>query len=161
MALRKPLVIAGDQVEQLQAGDTLDAPQGGGDQQVLTNDEATPVVIGAPVYVDANDGFKKAQANAVGTASVIGLAAKDPSIAAAAAGPVTISGVLTATAAQWDAVTGDVGGLVFNKKYFLSALTAGKITQTAPIVVGNLVVEVGVALSTTELKVNIQRTILL
>ena len=87
MALRKPLVIANGQVEQLQAGDTLDAPQSGGDQIVLTNDEATPVVIGAPVYMDANDGFKKAEANAAGTKNVVGLVAIAPSIGETISGP--------------------------------------------------------------------------
>jgi hypothetical protein len=80
MALRKPVVVVNGQLQQLQAGDTLDAPQSGGDQIILTNDEASPVVIGAPVYMDAVSGFKKAQANAAGTKNVIGLVAKSPSI---------------------------------------------------------------------------------
>lgn len=156
MALRKPIVMVSGQLQQLQAGDTLDAPQAGGDQIILTNDEASPVVIGAPVYNDANDGFKKAQANAAATKNVIGLVAKAPSITNATTGPVQTNGVLTATTTQWDAVTGDTGGLVVNSIYFLDPATAGKLTKTAPTTVGQYVVIVGTAISTTELQINIQ-----
>jgi len=158
MALRKPLVIANGQIEQLQSGDTLDIQA---EAIQLTNDEASAVVIGAPVYSDANSGFKKAQANAAGTQGVIGLVAQAPNIAAGASGAVCLDGILSATTAQWDAVTGDTGGLVFNAKYYLDPATAGKLTQTAPTTTGQYVREVGRALSTTELKVDIQPSILL
>jgi hypothetical protein len=154
MALRIPLVIVNGQIEQLQAGDTLSAPQSGGQQIVLTNDEATAVVIGAPVYSDANDGFKKAQANAASTKEVIGLVSQSPSIASAATGTVIVSGVMTATTAQWDAVTGGTGGLLFGQKYYLDPATAGMMTTTAPTTIGQYVSSIGVALSTTELEVN-------
>ena len=160
MALRKPLVLNAGQLQQLQAGDTLDAPQASGDQVVLTNDESGAIVIGAPVYVDANDGVKKAQANASATTQVMGLVAAT-TIAAAASGPVTMSGVLTATTAQWDVVAGTSGGLTRNTKYWLSAATAGNITATAPSAAGQYVVYVGLALSTTELLINIRDDILL
>jgi hypothetical protein len=161
MALRKPLVIAAGQIEQLQAGDTLDAPQSGGDIQQLTNDEVAAVVIGSAVYIDAVNGFKKAQANAAGTRLVRGLVATSPSIGSGVAGSVLLSGVLTATTGQWDAVTGDVGGLTFNQRYWLSASSSGGLTKTSPSTTGQYVVEVGTALSTTELAVAIQRDILL
>lgn len=154
MAARKPLVIVSGTVQQLQAGDSLDASVTGGDQAVLTNDEATPVVIGSVVYVDANDGFKKARSNAAATANAIGIVAKSPSIANGVSGPVTLNGVVVATTAEWDAVTGQVGGLTFNSMYFVDPATAGKITATAPTTVGQLVVPVGRALSTTELYAN-------
>jgi hypothetical protein len=155
MALRKPLVQVSGQPQQLQAGDTLDAPQSGVDVLVQTNDEATPIVIGAPVYNDAADGVKKAQANAAGTKKVLGLVAQAPSIAAAATGPIATSGVLSATTAQWDAVAATVGGLVFGTVYWLDPTTAGKITSTAPSAVGQYINRIGVAVSTTELKLNI------
>lgn len=161
MALRKPLVINAGQIQQLQAGDTLDAPQSGGDQLVLTNDEAGAVVIGFAVYMDANDGFKKAQANAAGTKNVVGLVAKSPSIANGASGPVTTSGLLTATTAEWDAAAGTTGGLTKDTRYYLDQTTAGKITPTAPTTVGQYVVELGIAISTTELKIDIKQPILL
>jgi hypothetical protein len=155
MALRKPVVVVNGQLQQLQAGDTLDAPQSGGDQIILTNDESTPVVICAPVYMDAVSGFKKAQANAAGTKNVIGLVAKSPSITNATAGPVQTNGVLTATTTQWDAVTADTGGLTFNSVYYLDPATAGKLTKTAPTTVGQYVMPIGLALSTTDLQITI------
>lgn len=161
MALRKPLVINAGQVQQLQSGDTLDAPQAGGDQVVLTNDEASPVVIGAPIYIDAVDGFKKAQANASGTKDVKGLVAKSPSITNATSGAVQTSGVLVATTTQWDAVTGQSGGLTFNTRYYLDPSTSGKLTITGPTTVGQYVAEVGLAISTTELDISIKSPVLL
>lgn len=158
MATRIPLVIVNGQIEQLQAGDTLDIRA---EQVQLTNDEATPVVIGAPVYSDANGGFKKARANAVSTSKVVGLVGQSPSIANGVAGAVTLDGIQTATTAEWDAVTGQVGGLTFNTLYYLDPATGGKLTITAPTTVGQLVVEVGRALSTTDMKINIQQSILL
>lgn len=146
------------EVQQLQAGDNLDIRA---DQFQLINDEATPVVIGAPVYSDAAGGFKKARANAAATVRVIGLVGQTPSITNAVAGAVTIEGMLTATTAEWDAVTGDVGGLTFNAKYFLDPATAGKLTKTAPSTVGQYVVYIGIALSTTDMKIEIADPILL
>src|SRR5216117_1192169 len=111
MALRKPIVINSGSLQQLQAGDTLDAPQSGGDVVSLTNDEVSPVVICAPVYIDTNDGFKKCKADAVATSKCRGLVATSPSIANGSSGSVMVAGVLTATTAQWDAVFGTTGGL--------------------------------------------------
>lgn len=160
MALRKPLVIVSGQIEQLQAGDTLDASVAGGDRVNLTNDEASPIVIGAPVYSDANSGVKKAQANALTTSKLRGLVAQT-SIAAAASGSVILNGPLTATTGQWDAITGDVGGLVFDAYYYLDPAAAGKLTQTAPTTVGQFVVQVGRAFSSTDMMIDIQQSILL
>ncbi len=160
MALRKPLVIVSGQVQQIQAGDTLDAPQSGGDETVLTNNEAGAVVIGTPVYIDANDGFKKAKADAAPPAKVCGLAT-GTSTAAGATTPARSSGSMTATTGQWDAVAGTTGGLTANTIYYLSAATAGIITATAPTTVGQYVGPVGVGLSTTELLIRPQLPILL
>jgi hypothetical protein len=161
MALRKPLVVVSGQLEQLQPGDTLDAPQSGGDQVVQTNGEAGAVVIGAPVYTSANDTFLKAQANAATTEKVTGLVAQAPSIANGATGPVQTDGVLSATTAQWDAVAGTTGGLTAGSYYYLDPATSGKITATAPSTVGQYVRRLGKAISTTELLIMIEPSILL
>jgi hypothetical protein len=160
MALRKPLVMNAGQIQQIQVGDTLDAPQGGGDVISQTNDEVGAVVIGCPVYNDANDGVKKAQANAAATAACIGLMATT-STAAAGSGSVMTNGVLTATTTQWDAVAGTTGGLTKGTRYYLSAATAGIITSTAPTTVGQYVVELGIGISTTEMLLNVRQAILL
>jgi hypothetical protein len=139
MPLRKPLVVNAGKIQQLQPGDTLDAPQSGGDDTVLTNANAAAVVVCAPVYVSANDSFDKAQANA----------------------PVRSGGVLAATTAQWDAVAATTGGLARGTYYYLDPATAGKLTATAPSTAGQFVVEVGLALSTTELLIRPRPPILL
>jgi hypothetical protein len=160
MSLRKPLVIVSGQVEQLQSGDVLDAAVEGGGNYILTNNESGAIVIGAPVYSQAVDAVKKAKADSLSTAVVVGLVS-DTSIANGASGNIKLGGVLTATTAQWDAVAGTTGGLTFNTLYFLSASTAGQITATAPTTVGQVVTQIGVALSTTELLIAIRPAILL
>ncbi len=157
MAQRKPLVLVNGQLQQLQSGDTI------ADQDTefpLTNHESTAVVCGAPVYVDVVGGFKRAQANATATADSVGLVATTPSIANGAVGSVCVQDVLTLTTAQWDAVTGQTGGLTAGK-YYLDPATAGKMTPTPPSTVGQVVVELGRALSATDFKVEIKASILL
>lgn len=159
MALRKPLVQNAGQIQQLQAGDTLDAPQAGGDVIVLTNDEVGALVQGNVVYADDNDGVKKAKADAAGTSKPIGLSVGAP--AGAASGQIMVAGILTLTTAQWDVAFGTGGGLGFGVIYYLSSATAGLGTVTAPSTVGQYVVELGIGISTTELMVRINETILL
>ena len=160
MALRKPLVIVGGQVQQIQVGDTLDAIVAEIEVLTQTNGEATPIAIGTPVYSSAADTVKKAQANASGTVEIVGLV-KSTSINASAAGSIQTSGVLAATTAQWDAVAGTTGGLTFGTVYYLDPATAGKITSNAPYTAGQYVVRIGKAISTTELLIDIDAPILL
>lgn len=150
MSLRKPLVINAGQIQQLQSGDTLDAPQAGGDVVAQVNDEAGSIVIGTPVYNDANDGVKKGKADASGTKDVIGLI-RDVTVSTSASGQVQTNGIVTATTGQWDTAFGTSGGLTKGTRYFLSASTAGLGTSTAPSTVGQYVVELGIGISTTEL----------
>lgn len=159
MSLRKPLVLNAGQIQQLQSGDTLDAPQSGGDVIVLTNNNAGTLAPGTTVYTVANDAVDKAKADAVGTTKMIGLAAA--SISAAASGPILVSGIITLTTGQWDAAFGTTGGLTKDVVYYLSATTAGLGTSTAPTTVGQYVVEIGIAISTTELMVRIRQYVLL
>jgi len=161
MAVRIPIVQVGGQFQQLQSTDTLSVPVfSGGDVISLTNDEAGAIVICTPVYVDAASGVKKGKADAAGTKSIIGLVS-DTSITNGVAGNIIINGFLTATTGQWDAVFGTTGGLTFNTRYYLSAATAGLATATAPSTVGQYVLELGIAISTTVLKVDIKSPILL
>lgn len=154
MAAKKPLVLTDGQIEQLQAGDTLDAAASEVDVVAKTNDNASSIVIGTPVYVKANGNVDKAQANASGTIQILGLV-RDTSIAAAASGAIQTDGVLSATTVQWDAVAGTTGGLTPGAVYYLSATTAGLLTETAPTTAGQFVVRVGLALSTTELDISV------
>ncbi len=160
MALRKPLTLVAGQIQQLQPGDTLDAPQSGGDVMAQVNDESTALVICTVVYNDANDGVKRAQANASGTKDAIGIV-KDATVAAGGSAQIVVSGLMTATTAQWDAFFGTTGGLTKGTRYYLSATSTGQGTATAPSTAGQYVIELGIALSTTELKVGITSPILL
>lgn len=151
MASRSPLVLVGGQIQQLQAADSLNIPSiTGGNVIQQTNDEAGAIVIGAPVYNDANDGVKKAKGDGSSTKDVIGLV-RDASISNGVAGSIQTDGTLAATTGQWDAVFGTSGGLVKGTRYYLSAATAGLGTSTAPSTVGQYVIELGIAISTTEL----------
>lgn len=161
MATRSPLVIVNGAIQQLQSGDQLAAGVAFADLRTLTNGEtATALVIGAPAYMFAAGSVKRAQANAASTSKVIGLG-YDVSTAFGASGQLINSGVMTATTAQWDAVTGGTGGLVFNTTYYLDATTVGKLTPTAPSATGQSVVQVGVALSTTDMEILLGSPILL
>jgi hypothetical protein len=152
MAVKKPLVLNNGQIEQLQSSDSLATAE----SLQLTNNNAGSIVIGTPVYVVAVDAVDKARANATGTKDVFGLVA-DTTIAAAATGGIQTDGVLTATTGQWDAVAGTTGGLTFNTRYYLSQATAGLLTATAPS--SGWVQEVGIALSTTEMKIDIKANV--
>lgn len=132
-------------MQQLQAGDfvqSVDAIQ-------QTNDEASSLLFGTPVYNDVDDGVKKASAGSAVAKNVIGLVANG-TIAAGTQGAVLLSGPLTGTTGQWDAVFGTTGGLTKGTHYFLSE-TAGAGTDICPSNGGSYVVELGVATSPTTL----------
>jgi len=151
MAIKKPLVLTNGQIEQLQSTDSITQTE----LIQLTNNNASPIVIGTPVYAVGNDQVDKAKADAVGTTNVIGLVG-DSSISASASGGFVLGGILTATTTQWDAVAGTTGGLTKDVIYYLSASTAGQLTSTAPSAAGQFVVQIGIAISTTELKIEVQ-----
>lgn len=127
----------------------------------ITNANAGSLVIGAPVYQTGTaDEADKAQADALATAKVLGLVA-DVSIATTAQGNVQTDGRLFATTAQWDAITGQTGGLTPGARYYLSAATAGLLTTTPPSADGSVIAPVGQAKSTTEMEISIGTRIVL
>jgi len=160
MASYKPLVIINGRIGQLPSTDTLNAQVSENDVVSLTNGNAGTLVIGTPVYSKAAGSVDKAEANAVATTDVVGLV-MDVSILTGIAGNVQTDGVLTATTGQWDAVTGQVGGLTFGSRYYLSDATAGMLTTTAPVNTGSFFEPVGIALSATQLQIDIDEAIFL
>lgn len=158
MALRKPLVLVNGKLRQIAASDTLDAQVIEVDIVNQQNNNAATINIGQPVYNDGAGTVDLAQADAGGTVEVLGLV-KAATIAAAASGAIQTDGVIAATTAQWDALTGDVGGLTPGSVYYLDPDTAGNITLTAPTAVGDFVVRLGKAISTTELEITILQPI--
>lgn len=130
---------------------------GAGGTVTLDNDEGVALVIGTPVYISSDGAVSRAQASILAKACVFGLV-KDSSIAVAGSGRVLFSGVLEATTGEWDTVTGGTGGLTPKSTYYLS-LTLGQLTTVPVSEVGEICTEVGTAISTTQLKVEIRRTI--
>lgn len=153
MPARRPIVLIDGRLQQLPAGDSVDAPSSEVDVSVLTNGGGVSAPIGSPVYISAAASFQLARANALGTVEVFGLV-RDPAIAAAAVGNVQTDGGLVATTAEWDLITGQTGGLTPGAIYFLSSATAGKLTTTAPSASGEFVLRVGQASSTTSLEIS-------
>ena len=156
MAVKKPVVVGSDgRLQQLQAGDSIGSIETG---QITLTADAT-LIAGNVVYSNAAAHVTKAQANASGTTTAIGMATT--AITSGVAGTIQTDGVLTLTTGQWDALAGTSGGLAFGTTYFLSTGTAGLITSTAPSTVGQYIVIVGVALSTTDLKLRLGEPLLL
>jgi hypothetical protein len=159
MAVQRPLVIntTTGEIERLALTDYIDER----DIIQVTNNTGGPLVVGTPVYQTATaNEAAKAQANALATARVLGLVL-DISIADAASGSVLTDGRLTATTGQWDAVTGQVGGLTTGARYYVSAATPGTLTTTPPTADGHVIAPVGTAKSTTELEITIGTRIVL
>lgn len=121
-----------------------------------SNGEASAIVIGKAVYVSSGDTVKLANANSSNTKNVVGLVF-DTSVNSAATGSVAVSGTVEATTTQWDAVTGQSGGLTAGSKYYLSNSTSGGLTTTAPST--GFAAPVGFALSTTKMIINIGPTV--
>lgn len=105
---------------------------------------------GTPLYSNAG-ALTAARANAAGTSRVVGLAFNE-GVEDEEGMPVQYAGPLSFTAAEWDAVTGESGGLTPGP-YYLSQGTAGALTKTAPG--SGLLVYVGEALSTYTLLIQI------
>lgn len=162
MTIRSPLVLGADGLpQQLQSGDSISVASAQYSSRSVTNGESSAaIVIGAPVYATGADTVKRAQANAKSTSKLAGLGL-DASTAAAGVGYIITGGILVATTAQWDAVAGTTGGLSFGTYYFVDPASAGKITSVVPVTVGQCVTLVGMAISTTELELQIQPPVLL
>lgn len=120
------------------------------DARSLTNDNAGSITIRQIVYVKSDGDVDLAQADALATSgSKLGVVA-DASINAAASGNITL---------RKGAVIGGFSGLTPGAAQFLSDATAGALTETPPSDSGDVVVQVGEALSATEIEFNPQEAI--
>lgn len=99
-----------------------------------------------------------ARANSVDTASVVGLAA-----GAGVVGNDVVcqfQGVLTLTTEEWDAITTLSGGLTPGAVYYLSpGFREGQLSSTKPTSGGDFVTQVGIALSPTDMMIQISATV--
>jgi hypothetical protein len=109
----------------------------------LVNDNAGAITAGQFVYIKSNGAVDLARANATGTCETKIGVVRDATVASAASGKVTLSkGTLV----------GGFTGLTVGDKLFLSVATAGGYTQTCPSNVGDFIVELGEAISATEIE---------
>lgn len=105
---------------------------------------------GTPVTPSDDGVVSKARANSADTSLVSGLAAVTGVEGQSAL--VQFGGVLTLEASEWDVVTGDSGGLTTNSAYYLSSGSpAGQLTTTRPTAGGTFATPVGIALSPTDM----------
>ena len=155
MATKIALALYDGEIAQLKAGDTLDITASSNQQFSATNQSTGAIFIGQPVYIAGGDTVDLALADAKATAGVIGLVL-DASIASSDIGTILTDGILTST--DWTAVVG-AATLTVGSVYFLSDVTAGTLTTTAPTTTGSFVTRVGTAISTTTLEVTISRPI--
>lgn len=116
----------------------------------LNNNNASTIAVGTPVYSSVTGKFDLAKADAAATSMVVGLVADSAGVGTTQPGRVVVTGPLTLTTAQWDAVAGTSGGLTFATYYYLSDSTAGRLTSTKPATSGHYPVVVCQALSTTQ-----------
>ena len=156
MALKKVLVLgANGEIEQLQAGDTVDIVASSNQLFSATNQNGGAITIGQPVYIAAADTVDLALADAQATSGVIGLVS-DANIDSTAIGTIVTDGILTS--ADWTSVVG-AATLTTGAVYFLSDVTVGTLTTTPTTTTGSFVTRVGTAISTTTLEVTISRPI--
>lgn len=147
MATQIPLVEVAGEIQRLQPGDDIAT-------NALTFNKTftATALIGQIVYADSVTSVTLAQANADLPSKVVGIAIAG--VTAAASGAVGFGGVITATIGEWDAVAGTTGGLNVGLKYYLSDAAAGMMLEAGAltgITQGEYLVELGRALSTTEL----------
>ncbi len=161
MTLREPLVIIAGQVQQLPSGDTINGTETGltGTFQATNNSGGTVNKCMA-AYVKGDDLFGLASANSSTLSVFAGLVYED-TVNAGDLANIQYTGPLTATTAQWDAVTGETGGLVAGTVYYLSPTTSGNITLNVPDTVGQYIQPVGIALNTTDLNIFQRASVLL
>jgi hypothetical protein len=154
MTLREPLVIINGQIQQLPSGDTINGAGPGGAFDGAfdgTNNEAAPITLGQPVYINAADGVKLLSANSANSTKFAGLVG-DASIGAGNTGNIQYTGELTGNSAQWTAITGS-GTLTAGATYYVDDAATGNLTATAPTTAASYVIPVGVAINTTTLKI--------
>lgn len=123
----------------------------------MENATASTIPPGRAVYSSGPSEVSLAIANNIATSKFIGFAGA--SIGAGTVGPIVIGGIIELTEGQWDAVTSQSGGLTPNSEYYLSNVTAGSITTSAPT--SGVHAPVGIAISSTKLKIDPKRVVIL
>lgn len=123
-----------------------------------TNGDVVPLLAAMPLAQPGASLVRATAGSGFALAHVVGLVVVGGGLAL----PVrTLAlGVLTLPTSVWDAVTGDVGGLVPGVRYYLGTLL-GRLSTAAPVVPGQYVTVIGSAISAVTLLVNPETPILL
>ncbi len=146
--IKKPLVLTGGEIEQLQSGDVLlPIPS----SLSLTNGSVVDLPPGVPAYIESANTFERATADAY--PNVIGLTTEG--ITSSVNGIIQTDGVLTLSTAEWDAVTGDTGGLTPGATYYLATIGGLAIVAVAT----GYLTRIGIAVNDTDLDIKISRPI--
>jgi hypothetical protein len=122
-------------------------------QYELTANET--INVGQPVYVSAADTVNLADADALNTSHVLGLAVTD----ATANSAVLVYSDGKVERSDWTAIVG-TANLVAGAVYYLST-TAGQLTTTPPTGDGDHVVRCGVAINATTIDIEINEVAIL
>lgn len=112
--------------------------------------------IGQPLYLKSNSTVDLAQADALATSRLCGLAISNANQYESV--DYKYDDVIQLS--NWTSVT-DTQFLSVGETYYLSPTTAGKLTTIAPTLSGQLVVKVGTAFNSTALNLEIEPPILL
>ncbi len=119
---------------------------------VLVAEAGADLIPGSPVYVTGAATFELAQADAYPQTIFAGMSSK-PTLTGFLA-EIVAGGPLELSPAQWDAITGQVGGLVPGTVYYLSPTTPGIIQPTPPAAVGTFSVKIGQAITASLMEVD-------
>ena len=152
MALVPALVLKAGLPQVAGAGDTISTAVSSVSTYAMT--AAAALVKGNAVYSSSSTAAL-AKGDASATSRCIGLVA-DATIANAASGNIATSGPLTI--ADWTAITGALP-LVAGAPYFVSDATAGLLTVTAPTASGHFTHQIGYALTTTTMMIEVSPTV--
>ena len=123
---------------------------------LLTNSSGSTITKFMAVTVTSSGNIGFANASSSSTINVLGLI--PGSVANGSTTTVVSAGELTTgSTADWDAVTGQTGGLTSGAVYYLSNTTNGKITTTAPT--SGFICPIGYAESSTNMQIRIGNTV--
>ena len=148
MANYKPLIMKDGILQQLSSADSLDAIVPNATSITLQNNHNATITKATAVYIDSNGGVKPTLSSAINSSRMIGFVDVPTGI------PVSESGAI-----KTDGVQDGFTDLITGSQYFLSDVIEGGITNVAPSATGKYVVRVGVALSPTELYIEIAQPV--
>lgn len=121
-----------------------------------TNENEGSLVKGNLVYSSSLNNVDKAQANSINTSKVLGMITNN-TVASSATAIIQNTSVFTFdNTTQVDAISNTTGGFTFDTYYYLDPNNAGKLTSVIPTDYPNCLVRIGLALSTTSIKLDIQ-----